>query len=249
MKFLAGFFDPIFDLSNPDVFLLILALLAAIGFGVGFAILYVIFKRDDGYYKDTPITYSLFPLIVAGLSIVVSVITNAFAANITSATSVEARIARAAVALVSALVIIKFRSEQRTPEDLTYIFFLTGIGMLCGIGFLGFAVILFAAVVLVFVLLHVFKFPRASFRKMSLKITIPEDFCYENAFDDILNEYCTSFVMHKIKSSDMGTLFILSFDVTLKKGVSTKDMLDKIREKNGNLDISLTMKRFKEYIR
>lgn len=244
---LGGFFDPIFDLSTPDVWMIILALLAAIGFGVVFAILYVIFKRDDGYYKDTPITYSLFPVIVAGLAIAVSVVTNAFVDSAT--TTVVARIARVAVALVSALVIIKFRSEQRSPEDLTYVFFLTGIGLLCGIGSLGFAVILFGTVVILFIVLHLVKFPRANYRKMSLKITIPEDFCYENAFDDILKEYCSSFIMHKVKSSDMGTLFILSFDVTLKPKASTQEMLDKIREKNGNLDISLSIKRFKEYIR
>ena len=42
----------------------------------------------------------------------------------------------------------------------------------------------------------------------------------------------------------MGTMFVLNFEIILKKGVSSKEFIDEIRQRNGNLNVILTVKKY-----
>ena len=112
-----------------------------------------------------------------------------------------------------------------------------------GMGYVSFGLILYAIVLIVLIVLHILKFPILSKNNLSLKITIPEDLNYEDAFDDIFSSYTSYHQLSKIKSSDMGTMFVLSYDVVMKKDKSTKDFIDEIRQRNGNLNVIVTIKR------
>ena len=70
-----------------------------------------------------------------------------------------------------------------------------------------------------------------------IKITIPESLDYTEVFDDIFAEYASSAKLEKVKSANMGSMFRLSYRVTLKNAGSEKPMLDAIRTRNGNLEI------------
>lgn len=72
-----------------------------------------------------------------------------------------------------------------------------------------------------------------------LKITVPENLDYEGRFEDIFNKYLSDYTYEEVKTSNMGSLYKITLSVALKTGVSTKAMLDEIRTRNGNLDISL----------
>ena len=41
----------------------------------------------------------------------------------------------------------------------------------------------------------------------------------------------------RIKTTNMGSMYQISYTVKLKAGVSEKEMIDEIRVRNGNLDI------------
>ncbi len=70
-----------------------------------------------------------------------------------------------------------------------------------------------------------------------LKITIPESLDYTTVFDEVFSEYTDSFSLESVKSVNMGSMFKLSYRITLKNKEKEKDMLDEIRIRNGNLEI------------
>lgn len=71
----------------------------------------------------------------------------------------------------------------------------------------------------------------------TLSITIPEDLDYSGIFDDIFAEYTLCHDLVTVKSTNMGSLFKLTYNVTLLDAAGEKEMIDKIRCRNGNLEI------------
>jgi hypothetical protein len=71
-------------------------------------------------------------------------------------------------------------------------------------------------------------------------VTIPEDLDYTHVFDDILDEYTSLWELEKVKTTNMGTMFRMTYRVTLKDPSKEKDMLDALRCRNGNLEISVS---------
>ena len=67
---------------------------------------------------------------------------------------------------------------------------------------------------------------------------------YEHVFDDIFEKYTKYNHLTKVKTSDMGTMFVLNFEIILKRGVSSKEFIDEIRQRNGNLNVILTVKKY-----
>lgn len=74
-----------------------------------------------------------------------------------------------------------------------------------------------------------------------LRITIPEDLDYTDVFDDILNEYAESYEIVSVKTSNMGSLFKLKYNIVLKDTSKEKEFIDNLRCRNGNLEISMSM--------
>ena len=73
-----------------------------------------------------------------------------------------------------------------------------------------------------------------------LRITIPESLNYEHVFDPVLVSYTSQNTLRHVKTTNMGSLFRLTYDLTLLPGVSEKKLLDELRCLNGNLEISLS---------
>ena len=90
---------------------------------------------------------------------------------------------------------------------------------------------------LVSLLLFGTKFGEQKQSKKQLKITIPENLDYMGLFDDLFSQYTKSSSLIRVKTTNMGSLFQLSFEIELKDNNSEKEFLDKIRIRNGNLDI------------
>jgi hypothetical protein len=74
----------------------------------------------------------------------------------------------------------------------------------------------------------------------TVKITIPEDLDYSGAFDDIFAEYTKKNELVKVKTTNMGSMFRLTYNVTLRDASKEKEMIDRIRERNGNLEIMVS---------
>lgn len=180
--------------------------------------------------KSYFITSILMPMIVASVISMVSIFLD-------DTTTGAVRIATIAVALG----LIRFRSANARAEELLLLFGGVAFGLIAGLGYVTIAAIIALALPSLFVLLssiNIFKFKRVSEEKL-LKITIPEDLNYNEAFDAILKTYLKSYELVEIKTTGMGSLFKLSYKVELLVNDSEKQLIDEIRIKNSNLEISL----------
>lgn len=213
--------DSIFSATSSSVELapILLASLVAILLGVFIAVVY---KKTTKYSKNFLITLSILPLLVEIVIIMV---------NGNLGTS---------VAIVGAFSLVRFRSIPGTSKEIICVFFAMSIGLILGMGYVVFAIIMTVLIALVLLLFHYIKlFDKNSLEK-TLRITMPEDLDYSEVFNDVFEKYLTSYSLFQIKTINMGSMFDLSYRITLKKEVSEKAFIDDLRIKNGNLKIILT---------
>ncbi len=146
----------------------------------------------------------------------------------------------AGVAAAGAFSLVRFRSIPGSSRDICMLFLAMASGLVCGMGFMWYALI-FTAIIAVIIAVAERLVPpnRAAMRQLT--VIIPEDMDYNGTFDDIFKEYTTSFVLDRVKTIRMGTMYELIYIIAFKSGKSEKEMLDKIRCRNGNLSISLGM--------
>lgn len=202
-------------------------------FGFGLAIAYIFLKKNRGFTRDFPLTLILFPFISTSIMILVFYLTS-------STTETETRIIRASVSLAGIFCMTRFRSKQRSTEDITYIFFSTAMGMALGLGYVFYAALIEVIMIIVLFVLHFVKFPFISERQLRLRITIPEDLSYETAFVDVFEKYTDLVELTRIRTSDLGTMFTITYEVKMKRNVSQKEFIDELRQRNGNMNIQLT---------
>lgn len=148
----------------------------------------------------------------------------------------------AGLAVAGAFSLVRFRSAAGTAKDICALFFAMSVGLICGMGYLGFACIftlLICAVYIVYMTLG-FGLKRADALSRTVRITIPEDLDYTGVFDGVFAEYLSSFELTGVKTTNMGSLFRLTYDIILKDGSKEKEMIDRLRCKNGNLEISIS---------
>ena len=147
----------------------------------------------------------------------------------------------AGVAVAGAFSLVRFRSAPGSAKEIVTIFLAMGAGLIAGMGYLGFAA-LFTLIMCVMFLLYnaVAGNAKSEVVNKTIKITIPEDLDYSGAFDDIFAEYTKKNELVKVKTTNMGSMFRLTYNVTLKDATKEKEMIDRIRERNGNLEIMVS---------
>lgn len=141
------------------------------------------------------------------------------------------------VAVMGAFSLVRFRSIPGSAKEIGIIFLAMAVGLATGMGFVAIAVIFTLLITLVSVLYTVTKFGEKHTATKELKITIPESLNYNGLFDDIFSEYTTGSKLISVKTTNMGSLYQLLFNIEIKDESKEKDMIDAIRCRNGNLDI------------
>lgn len=144
------------------------------------------------------------------------------------------------VAILGAFGLIRFRSVPGTSKEILSVFFAMAIGLATGMGQVGFAIIMTIIVALAIIAFSKLPLFGRSASTQVLKITIPEDLDYTTIFDEIFARYLSSVKLEKAKTTDMGSLFDLSYQVVLKPDTNEKEFIDAIRERNGNLRVILS---------
>ena len=200
-------------------FLLCMGVSLAIGLAMALAYMY-----RTRYTKSFVITLALLPTVVC----VVIMMVNGHVGT--------------GVAVAGAFSLVRFRSVPGTAKEICALFLAMGAGLIAGMGYLGFAA-LFAAVMCVAFMAYNrldlgSKRNAATFK--TLTITIPEDLDWSGIFDDIFAEYTTTHDLVRVKSSNMGSLFKLTYTVMLRDVGREKEMIDAIRCRNGNLEIAVS---------
>lgn len=197
--------------------------LSSLALGVFISLIYIFTHRRETYSSSFTVALIMLPAIIAMIILLVG-----------------NNVARA-FSLAGAFSLIRFRSAPGDSKDISYVFFSLGVGLACGMGYIGYAA-LFAVILCGFmVILSAVKFGRGKTAAMRLKIVLPESMDYQGVFDEIMDQYTESFKLTKVKTSEFGSLFELVYEIVLKRGADTKGFIDKLRCKNGNLNIVLSV--------
>ena len=143
----------------------------------------------------------------------------------------------AGVAVAGAFGLIRFRSAPGSAREIALVFLTTAIGLATGMGYVVVAAVFFLIIAAVWLLLTLTGFGADAADERALKITIPENLDYDGLVDDLFRQYTRSAELEKVKTTNMGTLYELSYRVVLRDARETKAFLDALRTRNGNLNI------------
>lgn len=147
----------------------------------------------------------------------------------------------AGVAVAGAFSLVRFRSAPGNAKEISAIFVAMGVGLIVGMGYLGYALLVSGIFGFISIFYNVIGIKMGKHQKYkSLRITIPEDLDYTNVFESLFEEYTSEYELVKVKSTNMGSMFRLTYNIALKKDANEKELIDKIRCRNGNLEISVS---------
>ncbi len=206
-------------ISVPD-FLLCVG--TALVLGILMALAYMYRTR---YTKSFVITLALLPAVVCVVIMMVN-------GNV-----------GAGVAVAGAFSLVRFRSVPGTAKEICTLFLAMGAGLIAGMGYLGYAVLFTLLMCIIFIIFNRFDLgtKKNSVKFKTLTVTIPEDLDYSGVFDDIFEEFTVSCDLVRVKSTNMGSMFKLTYNITLRDVTKEKEMIDKIRCRNGNLEIVVSI--------
>ena len=214
-------FSEIFSSTTQTIavpqFLLGIAVALAIGI-----FLAAVYSYKTKYTKSFVVTLALLPAVVCVVIMMVN-------GNV-----------GAGVAVAGAFSLVRFRSVPGTAKEIGTIFLAMGAGLICGMGYLGYAVLFSLILGIAMFILN--KVNIGADKRLEqdriLKITIPENLNYTGAFDDLFEKYTVKYETVSVRTA-MGSLFKLTDNVTLKNPNDEKDFIDDLRCRNGNLEISM----------
>lgn len=143
----------------------------------------------------------------------------------------------AGVAVAGTFSLIRFRSAPGTAREIGMILLATAIGLATGMGYVAVAAVFFAIIAVFLLVLIAGGFGTDQAEERTLKITIPENLDYDGLFDDLFARYTRSWTLEQVKTTNMGTLYEISFRIVLRDEHATRLFLDELRTRNGNLNI------------
>lgn len=197
---------------------LLLCSLTSIGLGL---VVSLVHRFTSKYNKNFLITLAILPILVQSVILMVC-------GNLGTS-----------VAILGAFSLVRFRSLPGTSKEILSVFFAMTVGLATGMGQLLFAVIITVIVSLLLIVLSKIKFWDNGNAKI-LKVTLPDNLDYTEIFDDIFDKYLKSYNLEKVKTTNLGSLFEITYNVVVKNGANEKEFIDEIRSRNGNLKIILS---------
>ena len=141
------------------------------------------------------------------------------------------------VAVAGAFALVRFRSVPGTAREIAAIFTEMALGLALGMGYVGLAVLFFALVAVLTVALTAIRFGAPSVREKQMRITVPENVDYETVFSDIFRAHNVRAELERVRTTNMGTLFEVTYALKLPNGRVPKAFIDDLRTRNGNLNI------------
>ena len=214
-------FNSIFDTAASGLNITTILLCSAAALALGLVIAFAHMKTSKTS-KNFLITLTILPLLVEVVMLMV---------NGSLGTS---------IAILGAFGLIRFRSIAGNSKEISSVFFAMAVGLALGMGHVLFAAVITAITVAVILILSKTNIFNLSAQPQTLEITIPEDLDYTTAFKDEFKKYTTHAELVRSKTTNMGSLYQLTYDVCLKKSTNEKEFLDAIRVKNSNLKVLLS---------
>lgn len=141
------------------------------------------------------------------------------------------------VAVMGAFSLVRFRSVPGKAKDIAAIFLSMTSGLACAAGYVWIALIFNVFVCAVLIVLA--NIPMGEERFMDLHITVPESLRFAKEFDDIFDEYTKKYRLVQTKTTNMGSLYKLQYKIQMKDKIDIQEFIDKLRCRNGNLEIAI----------
>lgn len=143
------------------------------------------------------------------------------------------------LAVAGAFSLIRFRSMPGNSKEIISVFWAMTVGLALGMGYVVFSVIVTVIVAILVVILNKIVYNNENTSERKLKVVIPENMDYEEVFNDIFEKYTEKSELRKAKTTNMGSVYELVYEVQLKKDKKEKEFIDEIRCRNGNMLVSL----------
>lgn len=210
-----------FQTTPLDIETTLITMTTALIMGLLISFTYIFTSDKEDYHNSLCYTLVLVPVVA---SVVIMLIGNSIAS---------------ALSISGAFALVRFRSESGSPKNIAYIFATVGIGLACGIGYYICAVIFTLFLCTVMFILTKLNFGGSRTMKRRLKILVPENLDFAGAFDDLISKYSLSHKLIKVSTLDLGSIYELDYKIIMKDNTQTKDFIDELRCRNGNLSISL----------
>ena len=206
----------------------IACLIASIVLGFGVSIIYMLTHKKEGYTQSYAITLIMLPPIVCVLLMLINFI--------------------GGIAIAGIFGLTRYRSVAADPKDIGYVFMAMALGVVTGMGYIAYAVIFLVAMAIVLFVLNMLNFAAPKTSDMTLKIAVPENLNYDGLFDSVLNKYCASWKLRRVKTTNFGSMFDCIYSIQLPTNVEQKKMIDELRTLNGNMTITLTLFKYDDKI-
>lgn len=217
--------------ANHPFLAMIVASLFAFLFGAIMALTYYYAHKHDGVSLNFTFVIAMMPAAIGVLILLVG-----------------DRIARG-FSLAGIFALMRFRSVQTDPKDLGVIAYVMAVGLAAGLRLMTYALAFTVFFVLFMMVAYFIKKARGNNRlHCRLRITVPEDMNWDKRFDEVLERYTRRRNLVRMKTIEFGSFFELTYDITLKSNINEKEMIDALRERNGNLTIILNKREDNFYL-
>ena len=224
-----------YSLDAPGVGQVLACILSGLVIGILIGLVYMFTHRKTGYTQSYVLAMPMLSGLVATILVMMCVLASGVGVT-------------AAISLTGAFSLVRFRSAPGDPRDIAYVFFAMVMGTVCGVGFIGYAFLIFAIMAAVLIIFNLINFAAPKTQDMTLKVTIPENLNYNGLFDNVFEKYTTSYLLRRVKTTDFGTLFDLVYSVRVRTDADQKKFIDDIRALNGNLNVTLVLYKYDDQI-
>jgi uncharacterized membrane protein YhiD involved in acid resistance len=217
MDIFASIFDSV-ETMGPTEFLVCVGAALVIGFSIS-----AVYAFRNKHSSGFSLTIGVLPAIVA---VVIMVVSGDIGAGI---------------AVAGAFSLVRFRSAPGTAKEIVVIFLSMATGLLIGMGFIAYSAI-FAAIICIVLIAFSNIQPKLAVSRSEdkiVKVTVPEDLDYNSEIDTVIEQYTEKMELISVKSANMGSMFRLTYHVTLKDVSKQKELIDQIRIRNGNLEVAI----------
>ena len=165
--------------------------------------------KKEGFVQSYAVTLIMLPPIVCVLLMLINFI--------------------GGIAIAGIFGLTRYRSVAADPKDIGYVFMAMAIGVVTGMGYVLYAVIFFAVMAIVLYVLNMINYAAPKSSDMTLKISVPENLNFQGLFDAVLNKYCTSWKLRRVKTTNFGSMFDCIYAIQLPNNVEQKKMIDELR--------------------